>query len=130
MMKPNIFLLDLVLASALCSPVVAESVGTPPPKAVAKETSQSAESESAWRSMCEPVSSLAETIMRNRQHGAPMVGMMKKLETVDPNIRNVIKSLIITAYEKPRWNSDQMVLREVQDFRDQSYLACIKSFQK
>lgn len=77
-----------------------------------------------WRSTCKLISSLAETVMVNRQNGVSMVKMM---ETAKGAVKDMTETLIMSAYDKPRFSTDEMQKRSVEDFRDQAYLECIKA---
>lgn len=80
--------------------------------------------EDDWYARCESLASLAEVVMRNRQDGVAMSKMMKN--TPKTIFKSVIESLIITAYDTPRFSTKKMQQRATEDFRDEIYLECIK----
>lgn len=77
-----------------------------------------------WKESCALQGNLAATIMKNRQHGIPMSQMME-VDT-DPKIKDFMDALIIMAYESPRFSTEEMQKRSVDDFRDRAYLSCAK----
>ena len=83
--------------------------------------------------LCANMSALAETIMKNRQQGVAMADAMKILNSPSKemqSIKEVARLLVVDAYSKNRWQTPEMVKREIEDFRDSAYLACLKGWQK
>ncbi|QVL49072.1 MAG: hypothetical protein KFB96_00580 [Thiocapsa sp.] len=77
-----------------------------------------------WRTKCQNIANLAETIMRGRQVGLPMA---KLIELSEGNA--IAESFVISAYDLPRYLSESMRQRSTDDFRDQAYLACSKVYR-
>ena len=75
--------------------------------------------------LCASVSELAKTTMQGRQGGAPM---NKLMETAKGN--KLIEELIILAYDSPRYGTESMRAKSIENFRDKAYLECIKEFRK
>lgn len=78
--------------------------------------------ESSSEDPCVTISRLAEKIMENRQAGIAMTDMMK---IADSN--ELIRQMIIAAYEEPRFSSDKHQRNAVMDFRNQIELVCYKA---
>lgn len=72
--------------------------------------------------VCADWSSLAENIMRSRQAGVSMAEMMKLTKGTKPAQR-----MVIAAYEERRYHTEEIQQRKVEDFRDEAYLACVKT---
>lgn len=45
---------------------------------------------------------------------------------IDPKIKIHVDNLIIMAYDSPRYSTEEMQKRSVDEFRDQAYLSCAK----
>jgi len=72
---------------------------------------------------CRRYEEFAETLMQGRQAGVPM---STALGTTDNELLN---HLVVSAYEKPRYGTENMQQREVEDFRNEVYLECIKNMR-
>jgi len=70
---------------------------------------------------CLQISSLAESIMTGRQMGLPMSKMMGVTDL------DLARTMVIEAYEHPRFSTEQVKKRAIGDFRDRWYLACVKA---
>jgi antitoxin component YwqK of YwqJK toxin-antitoxin module len=79
--------------------------------------------------LCEIDSNFAESIMKFRQNGEPMSKIMKINQDVTQSKANRESAgeLIIAAYEKPRFTSEGMKQKSIEDFRDKAYLDCVKA---
>ena len=78
----------------------------------------------AYSLNCESIGDLAQISMMNRQEGVPLSEML--LVTDD----EVAHSVIMIAYERPRFHSDTLKASEVQSFRNKFELACYKRKRK
>jgi len=78
-------------------------------------------------STCRLYSDLATTIMGARQHGIPMADVMEV--EADPSIADLRRSLIIWAYEEPRYYTEDLQRDSAVDFANEVYLACMKAGQ-
>lgn len=79
-----------------------------------------AHAEEDWLSTCGSYSDLAETIMRTRQSGISMKQML------EVPLSKGFENLVIAAFEIPRFSTDAMQKRSIEDFRDSIYLECVK----
>jgi hypothetical protein len=68
---------------------------------------------------CKMIGDIAESIMKARQAGVPI---SHAYEITAGN--ELATELARQAYEKTRWGTDELQLREVQDFKVFSVLAC------
>lgn len=74
---------------------------------------------------CSGISKLAEAVMTKRQEGVAMSDLMKAAsDGAEPD--QLLVRMITAAYEKQRFRTPENKRREVEDFRDQLYLGCIK----
>lgn len=87
---------------------------------------------SAWSAknprdeLCESVSVAAEAIMTRRQNGVSMVEQMKMTEDMQASVRGLTRQLIADAYSTPRYSTQSLQQRSIEDFRDSSAAACYK----
>ena len=70
--------------------------------------------------VCKSIAKLSETVMKFRQAGKPMHEMMSIVDN------ETGQKIIIAAYEKTRYHTEGRQQRQIEDFRDGMYLACIK----
>ena len=42
----------------------------------------------------------------------------------------ILKAIIISAYERPRYNANQLKESSIKDFSDEWYLDCVKKIDK
>lgn len=76
---------------------------------------------------CTAIENMAETIMDRRQSGVKMSILMDiAKESKDKSLSRIITSLIIEAYEKPRYNTEKHKRRVIEDFRNNAFLNCYK----
>ena len=75
--------------------------------------------------ICETYSGLAETIMDGRQTGTSMATMIA-IVSDDAYATHIVR----TAYEQPRWHTDESQQRAIEGFRDEVYLECYKAVEK
>ena len=79
-------------------------------------------------SRCKSMSELSKIIMQKRQDGVPMSEMMEKVvNTSTQPLRDLIRLLVISAYEKPRFNTPEIQQKTILDFENESYLTCTKA---
>lgn len=80
------------------------------------------------KQVCTGASELARSIMTARQNGAPMSKMMEIESASDSSsVGNVTRLMVISAYDKPRYSTPEIVAREISDFENEMYLACIQA---
>ena len=91
-----------------------------------------AEEKAQWRDLCAEVSEIAETIMERRQEGVSMQKMMDIIAygTGSKGATNITETLIMKAYEIPRYRVKDNRERAVQEFKNRWYLACVKDIRK
>lgn len=81
-----------------------------------------------WRELCGSLGELAEAVMSGRQSGMPMANAINTAP--DNAYRDMFEKLVIAAYTKPRYSTEGMQKRSVEEFRDEIYLGCAKSMIK
>ncbi|GAB2507315.1 hypothetical protein [Microbulbifer agarilyticus] len=72
---------------------------------------------------CKAWSQMAEKVMKGRQLGAPMSAFM---EAAEEDGSELMKKIVVMAYEQPRYSTEQNQVRAADEFRDEFYLMCIK----
>lgn len=77
-----------------------------------------------WKKRCSSMGDLAEQIMGARQDG---IAMSKMIETAQGQLT---ETMIMGAYERPRYNTEANRKREIGDYRDAWYLRCVKLSNK
>lgn len=77
-------------------------------------------------SFCTQMADLARTIMEARQSGVPMEKSVEIAQGVEV-MRDLALLMVEEAYDRPRWHSDSMQKREIQDFGETFYKACYNS---
>jgi len=79
---------------------------------------------------CAEFSRMAEALMRSHQSGVPMTETIEVFDYIeDEAALKAIKTMIIMAYEKPRYSTEKMQQREIADFRDKFAAACYRRKQ-
>lgn len=99
-------------AAALLLPTVAAAEGTP-------------------HELCTAVSGFAEVVMDRRQGGAPMSVMMEAAADITgiPAIDNAVEVMVVDAYSRPLYNTDQYKLSAIREFTNDAYRYCITGFR-
>ena len=69
---------------------------------------------------CEDIAAVAESIMKSRQAGVPATKMIELTKDTP-----LFKTLTVMAYERPRYNTDEVQQRIIRDFTDDIYLECL-----
>lgn len=77
----------------------------------------------AWaeepKDTCLSLGELAQTMMEHRQAGTSISTLMPHL-----NGNKAATSMLVSAYEEPRYSSDEYQTRAIQDFRNDWETAC------
>lgn len=73
---------------------------------------------------CPVIGELAESIMEARQSGVSVSDMMA---VADGN--EFFEGLVLTAFESPRYTTEEYRLREAQDFRNAVEAMCYSAFR-
>ena len=81
--------------------------------------------------VCSSFESFAATVMEKRQGGVRMQVMMEIVNSgeASPQLTEVMRGIVINAYEQPNWNSKEMERGAVREFRNEVYLECIKNIE-
>ena len=72
---------------------------------------------------CKKIGAIAESIMKARQRGIPI---SKLMEVSEENAGGSLRPVILFAYERPRYNSEEYQQEEIEDFRNRIELQCYK----
>jgi len=81
----------------------------------------------ALAGICEDISSLAGLIMDVRQKGAPMSTVMGVANEQKDAYRPLCRSIVIDAYESPKYSTESVKAQVISEFTNKYYLACVKS---
>lgn len=73
---------------------------------------------------CAAWGSLAETTMKARQDGVSLSDLMGAADRADPEIGAIIRAMVLTAFEKPRFTTPTVQQRTIADFRNDVELGC------
>lgn len=84
----------------------------------------STETPATQADVCEGMGDLAATLMRNRQDGIAMSVQMTLLENTDPSIKEMLRLMIIEAYDRARFSTEEYKQRSIDDFRTVFEAAC------
>lgn len=79
----------------------------------------------APHSKCDSISELALKIMSGRQNGIAMSKMMQIAKQDE-----LMQTLIIDAYEKNRYSTEEYQVRVIQEFRDNAHLQYVKALRR
>ena len=74
--------------------------------------------------VCKGNASVAKSIMRARQNGVPMYRLMELDDSY------VFKKYVMTAYEYPRFDTEEVKDDLANDFQDEAYLSCMKQLDR
>lgn len=101
---------------------------TPCPKN-AKVTEFKKTSKDAPKTLCDSAAKAAESIMQARQNGADMSQMSNNILSIDtiPEVKDLATAMINSAYETPRFSSAEYQQRAIRDFKNETYLSCVKA---
>lgn len=83
-----------------------------------------------WHSICGKISQVAEVVMKNRQNGISMQKMIEASKTNSGALDTLAEEIVIKAYSQPKYSTDKMQQNSINEFRDESYLSCVKGFKK
>jgi hypothetical protein len=90
---------------------------------VATTTSAFAQDEVTPDQICSTLGELAGIIMEIRQGGAPMSKVISQVPGSD-----VVRALVIGAYDTPRYSTDGYKSEAIEDFSNEAMLTCFKEF--
>lgn len=78
---------------------------------------------------CQRIAEKSEKIMEARQNGIPKFFVMErvKLATVKEFVKVFMEDVVVTAYDTPQYDTDEMQQKSIHDFRDATYEKCTKT---
>lgn len=77
---------------------------------------------SAQADKCQDAGDLAESVMTARQNGTPISRLMEIA-----NGQEVIVKMVLMAYGKPRYSTDEFQSRAIEDFRNLWEIGCYQA---
>ena len=89
---------------------------------MALSTTALASAEVPMKEVCAQLAEVAQVTMTARQSGVPVRSMMEIA------VDETIVDMVTEAYSTPSYNTPKNQDRAIQDFEDQWYLRCIKSY--
>lgn len=82
----------------------------------------------AQKATCSKAAKVAESLMQARQKGVSLQNAMDAMISSYPKTAHkYVRILVMDAYSSPRYHSEEMQQRAIDDFRDKSHLSCLKS---
>lgn len=84
--------------------------------------------------LCKMVTLTAQTIMEGRQYGMPILEQLQNNDNAykkakDKPSYNLINSIIMAAYEKPQYSTEEYQKREINNFAANYYIECMKNIR-
>ncbi|MEI9405904.1 hypothetical protein [Mesorhizobium argentiipisi] len=96
-------------------PLATKKVGTMP----------QAKADAILTKNCTALGGLARSIMDKRQGGVDMSQIMSAIESIsNEEFKPVARSMVIMAYNTPRWNGEELKQQAISDFSNQVQVAC------
>lgn len=71
--------------------------------------------------LCDGLSSLSEKIMEARQAGVSLSNALGIVQT------EATRMIVMDAWESPRYSTESVIQREIEDFRDRWHLTCLRA---
>lgn len=81
-----------------------------------------------WQEICKLNAEVSAAIMKGRQNGVEMSKMIELI--ADSDNKDGAEAIVIMAYDTPRYRTDEMITRSIEDFRNEIYLACAKAHRQ
>lgn len=79
----------------------------------------------AMASACEGRAELAKQVMSSRQAGVPITDVINLAKESNAYTK-ATQELILRAYERPRFQTDEHQQREITEFQNEAYVACAR----
>jgi hypothetical protein len=76
--------------------------------------------------LCKSLGKSGELTMRSRQQGVDMSAVMELANKAGP-MKQVLRHMIIDAYDEPQYSSKEMQDRVIKEFSNQAQLKCYKN---
>lgn len=76
--------------------------------------------------ICESYARYAELVMELRQIGAPLSNILAPLGSDSSTEKEVMREIVLLAYEEPRYTTEAVQKREIQDFRNRIHVNCLR----
>lgn len=76
--------------------------------------------------LCDKVASTAREVMKDRQNGVPIDSIMAQLDKRPGDSSELIRQMVLTAYERDRRYSEKSKERDIVEFGNEMYLHCSK----
>lgn len=73
---------------------------------------------------CPRVESMSRTIMKGRQVGVPLVRMLEAQKSSGEST-DWARPIMMMAYHKPRYHTEEFKQREIDDFAEEMFLMCM-----
>lgn len=103
------------LALTLCLALVAAPALAQGPDRVSEEE------------LCASFGEMAQAIMGARQAGVSLSASLKIANEADEGDRELVRSIVMAAYERPAFSTQAYQDREAAEFGNQMHLTCLKA---
>ena len=80
-----------------------------------------------WQEKCSMMATLAESVMSARQTGVELQTLMETMTEAGGAMGKIGQELLILAYDQPRYTTEKIQRRTIDEFRDDAYLECAKA---
>ena len=67
-------------------------------------------------------------VMGARQDGVSLSENISLVPSDDKEVAEMMREIILNAYESPRYRTDENIQRAIQDFENEVYLDCYRTF--
>ena len=74
--------------------------------------------------LCTAIGDAAENVMTTRQNGVPLSQVLEA--ATQPDMPSFAPVMVLKAYEKPLYNTEQYRLQAISDYREVWEMACYK----
>ena len=81
----------------------------------------------ASNNVCSLIDIYAKNVMEIRQMGGSMSDLMGMVD--DGDYKDLYETIIISAFEVPRYNTEKNKQNAISDFTNKQYLECVKAYK-
>ena len=79
---------------------------------------------------CNRMGQLAAASMKSRQMGVPLENSLRSAAAAGERARPLAQAIVRDAYARPRYHTHDMQQREIEDFKTEVTLQCLKQQEK
>lgn len=79
--------------------------------------------------MCLTLAEFADKVMDNRQSGVELPNQLAVIKGAPPDMMPIMKTVIMLAYDSPRYNTESNKADEVKRYKEKVLLTCLKTMK-